>query len=375
MLQCNFQFHSTGTINSNLKHSISIFYIFAKNLLVMKSFYCKLRLASLLVLSLHSLGIKAQLNNYDFFVLNRPFTFLSDSVSLNQGLTWDDPDFTIPLPFDMLYMGEPISSLYCTSLGLGAFYSNTQEFQGNGNIFIASGIDLVDRAFDFENGEGPGSLSPYSYKVEGVSPNRIVKIEIRNSGFYNSLIDNANDDQFINLQVWLYESDNAIEIAFGPVNITSPLNIFDGENGTFIGMLPQLNLQTFEVSPGSFLLAGPVQKPNPVAINTLDQVVVVDGIIPESTVYRFVPIINNIQPEQETVIQIWPNPANDILHINSSSNAFINSKVEVSDASGKVIMTYADASSPIAINELEAGFYFVRVYSQDQIYTGKFIKR
>jgi len=272
-------------------------------------------------------------------------------------------------------MGDPISTLYCSSLGLGAFYSNTPEFQGTGDVFIALGIDLVDRAYDFENGDGPGSLSPYSYKVEGESPNRIVKIEIKNSGFFNSLIDNINDDQFINLQVWLYEADNAIEIAFGPVNITSPLNIFDGENGTFIGMLPQFNFETTEISQGSFLLGGSVQKPSPVAISSLEQVVVLDGIIPESTVYRFVPIISSIKSVQETLIQILPNPVTDVLNINSTSIALSNAKVEVADASGKLIITYSDASSPLAVNELETGFYFVRVYSQDQIYTGKFIKR
>jgi hypothetical protein len=340
----------------------------------MPQFFKSLKLTSLLVILLHSLGAEAQVNNYNFFVLNRQFEFLTDSVSLNEGTTWDDPEFSIPLAFPLVYMGNPVETLYCSSFGLGAIFADNPGIQGTANLLIACGADLVDRAYDFENGTGSGSLSPYSYKVEGVSPNRIVKIEIRNAGFYNSLSDNVNDDQFMNLQLWLYEIDNAIEIVFGPVNITSPQTVFDGETGTYVGMLPQFNVDSFTVSSGSFLLAGPVQKPSPVAINSVEQIVVLDGVIPESTVYRFEPVLNSIGKNPSGIAEIWPNPASEFIQIKASKQNLSKSKVEISDSSGKLVLSYPNADSPISINSLNSGLYFIRIYNPDGISTGKFIK-
>ena len=106
-------------------------------------------------------------------------------------------------------------------IGVGAFITMDSVLPTTAFAtgIIAHGSDLVDR-----DTSGNGSSSPISYTLSGTAPSRIFKLEWKNAGFFNP-IDNATSyDDFINLQLWLHEGSDAIEVRFGNGNYVSSNN-------------------------------------------------------------------------------------------------------------------------------------------------------
>ena len=75
-----------------------------------------------------------------------------------------------------------------------------------------------------------------------------------------------------------------------------------------------------------------------------------------------------ILKEIDEVIHIFPNPVNDILHVNLSENVS-NSKIDIIDISGKICASKITSENNISINvnNLSPGLYFVRVYNNDAL--------
>lgn len=71
---------------------------------------------------------------------------------------------------------------------------------------------------------------------------------------------------------------------------------------------------------------------------------------------------------------IVPNPANDILHIQTSNQTTID-KIIISDISGKTVINSTSTSNEVAVEQLEAGMYFIEVFSGNQKSRAKFMKR
>jgi aminopeptidase N len=81
--------------------------------------------------------------------------------------------------------------------------------------------------------------------------------------------------------------------------------------------------------------------------------------------------LNEVTNDSKNVI-IYPNPAHTILTI---SNA-IGTYIEVFDISGKKLITknIIDANSTIDLNEIQSGFYFIRIHKNGAISNLKFVK-
>lgn len=70
---------------------------------------------------------------------------------------------------------------------------------------------------------------------------------------------------------------------------------------------------------------------------------------------------------------LFPNPTNQFLNIQNLENEDIE-KVTVSDLTGKILMEQSGNISPIYVQSLPEGIYFVQIQSQGKTYTQKFIK-
>ncbi len=127
-----------------------------------------------------------------------PFAVNGGGGSLDDGYSLDQ---TIPFPFNF---GGSVFTVYRVNtngwLGFGSptATSNYSALNGTVNNVIA----FVNR--DFNN---VGAV--YSSVTEGVTPNRIHKIQAKNFYRYNTATMTGN------AQIWLYETTNAIEIHFG----------------------------------------------------------------------------------------------------------------------------------------------------------------
>lgn len=73
-----------------------------------------------------------------------------------------------------------------------------------------------------------------------------------------------------------------------------------------------------------------------------------------------------------TELKIYPNPASEIINI---ENIEYYSKIEIYDIQGQLLISIDNPNNPININNLKIGSYFIRTYSNQDMGTGKFIKR
>ena len=182
----------------------------------------------------------AQYKYYTDSSYNQTFSFLTSSTSVNNNQFWDDPEFAIPLGFSFHLFNDTTDTIHISSeLGYGAFIT-TDSFTSSSNSatgIIAHGSDLQD----FDTSEN-SSFSPISYSLSGVSPSRIFKLEWKNAGFYNAIDDSTYTDT-LNLQLWLYEGSDIIEMRFGNGNYTSNnVLLYDGGPGPWVGLFDSADI-------------------------------------------------------------------------------------------------------------------------------------
>jgi hypothetical protein len=297
---------------------------------------------------------------YTFSVTTGTYADLEGSTSINDGMTWDDPQFEIPLGFDFQYFDKSIEKLFIEDWGLGALLSIDTNEAGLQTLLIPYGADLIDRSYDFLLGPDTGSLSNISYLTEGSPGNRITKIEWKNAGFYGDLALNGTSIDFINFQLWLYETTNAIEIHFGPKSITQPEEAFEGDTGSSIVLIPEYDFDDDIFTDTSYWLTG--DPTSPVVTELVDRgFAVLDGIIPPGTIYRF---SNNNTSTTEILLSddrfsIFPNPAKEFVKIAIDQQDVEILALSLIDITGKQIYSASTPGHEINVSNLTPGTYFI----------------
>jgi len=83
-------------------------------------------------------------------------------------------------------------------------------------------------------------------------------------------------------------------------------------------------------------------------------------------------LYNSVE-EINTKLNVYPNPATDFITINNSSN----SKIEIIDISGKIVLSNVNCNkhTQINISEIKSGIYFIKIYEENNISALKFIKQ
>lgn len=71
-------------------------------------------------------------------------------------------------------------------------------------------------------------------------------------------------------------------------------------------------------------------------------------------------------------IEIYPNPVKNEIHIKNTTNPVIN--IEIFDINGKLVLTKNNDLEVITINKLQSGIYFMKLYTQHNNTSWKFIK-
>lgn len=312
----------------------------------------------LLTLNLHA-------QTYDFSVESGSYKDLVGSTSLNNGLTWDDPQFEIPIGFDFEYFGSTIDKIYIDEIGLGGFLTA----DGSATIrplLIAYGADIIDRGYNFNvDSTTAGSLSNISYLLDGGPGEQVLKIEWNNVGFYSELEDDDISTDYTNFQLWLYEGTNDIEIHVGPNSITQPELCFDDLGGAIVGLFAGYDVDNDVVIGEALSLEGDPAAPIVKQLSSIDSVTFIDGVIPNGTIYKFskgssgtsdVQVVDNFS--------IYPNPTNTAFSV-ARENAHYNiESITIYDSMGKLITTLVDPTGRIDISAFPDGLYVVRIKSE-----------
>ncbi len=298
--------------------------------------------------------------DYTFLKTTGTYTDLVGATSLNDNQTWDDPDFIFPIGFDFkLYDGEFDSLDFYIGLGgsLGSILGSTNEFNYS---FAPFETDLVDR------GDTTGiSVSPISYKLDGQAPNRILKVEWKNAGFFGELDGAGTLDYFINFQLWLFETSNKVEYRYGSSNIVSNRLAFDGETGPIVG-IGKFDTLTFDILKADILLGN---SNTPQVDSTINNLL---GAPSDGTIYRFTRNTTGlaISYQQNSKVRTYPNPAFDEINLSYSlPQEAKNASVILYDLLGKEITSQQlfgiEGAAVISLKDLAKGTYLYKVLSSE----------
>ncbi len=296
------------------------------------------------------------------------YTDLVDPISLNNGFTWDDPiSLVIPLGFDFDFMGVTTNEFILDG-GLGGtlVIDNGEDMIP---VLTATAHDLVDRAAGADIIElQPNSLSPISYKLTGEPGSQILKLEWKNVGFYSDLDQNEGlSTDYMNLQLWLYEGSNEIEIHHGPKSLENQEISFEGAPGDFLLFSPAVDLSENIVGPESMFVHG---DPDNLEITVFDEQTAltippfVNGPIPENSIIRLSPntSVSIQQADLSAEMLLSPNPATDRFSIVADPEVLESNTAQIYSALGQLVQS-CPANQSIEIKQFERGVYFVQVGS------------
>jgi CubicO group peptidase (beta-lactamase class C family) len=306
-------------------------------------------------------------------VSNDNYSDLTGSTSINKGLTWDDPYYRIPIGFSFKQCDKSSDSL-------SIYGGNSISIMDSGNaivpLFIPFGADLVDRASNTANFQGQsGSLSPISYKLDGTDGSRILKIEWKNVGFFQDILSDNISSDFTNFQVWLYESNNDIEVRYGPNSITNPSSSYGGNPGPYIGTAI-MSISSWYIE--GLWLRGNATNPTYTARSQNTQSLSVTP--PNGTVYKFSnqPSVGiSLKGSSLKEFSIYPNPlTTGQLAISFGTNQVREAFVQIYNLQGTQVFSKTFQNSTTATIDLSgylAGTYIVKAYTSSKSYTEKLI--
>jgi hypothetical protein len=294
--------------------------------------------AALLAIALHTTA--QTLAPYAFTKTTETYTYLSGGTSLNQNQIWDDPEFEVPIGFNFQFFGQSIDSLYIGA-GLGALVLDSYN---SGYALVPFEADLIDR------GDITGtSVSPITYKLEGTPGNRIFKLEWRNAGFYNEGDSLGTLNDYVNIQLWLFENNSMIEMHYGASSISNAMVDYYFETGAVIGVENFIDNQYL-------YLSGTTANPTPTEMFTY-----INGTPADGTVYRFTPTATGIEATQlATALNVFPNPMQQTAVVLVYGLTPNDAQLRVYDAIGRTVKQIDNINSnqiKISREGLSSGIY------------------
>lgn len=335
---------------------------------------------SLFVLLLMPLAttLTAQDFPFSFSVLQEDYADLPDPVSLDGGVTWDDPTVPFPIGFTFDLFGYRMDTLFLSGILLGGNLTNFPDELAVGTVF-GNFEDLIDRGYELNM-----NLSDLGYQLTGTAGNRILKIEWKNVGFYEEVAEDGTADNFINFQIWLYEGSNDLEFRFGPNDVPDPELVYLLSTGPLLGFVEFFDdeLEIYNnfwylfgdpAAPQIGLLADASEPPPNGALT---------GTPADGTVYRFSPVTTSARdlPISQTKLEIWPNPTSGQINFtlpeaDDPSESF---QVNVTDMHGKLVLekTISAGDTPgLQVGQLTAGTYVLRLQKNGHTFAlEKFVK-
>lgn len=319
------------------------------------------------------------IGQYSFSKRTGVYANLSGDSSLTKGLTWIYPQLTIPIGFNFTYFDTTINTVYIEDLAPGAGLTVSDSESGIIPALTVFGADIIDWNFDTILGAGAsGGISPISYKLSGLSGNRILKIQWKNVGFVGDMEANGMSIDYVNFQLWLYEDSNTIEIHFGPNNITQPSLCYSGETRVFIELIAELDFSTFDYGNSTFILTGNPSNPTFKNVNSIDSTEPLNGTIPNGTIYKFKKTSGSVsifEIKNELNFSIFPIPSQNYLQVRAINSQMRIITARIMDVNGKLIKNVTNNLNSIDIKNLDSGIYFIQVTSENgQVSTKRFIK-
>lgn len=318
----------------------------------------KLRLLFASVALLAGWTAQAQ-NPYTFSVTTQTYQPLTSTTTLNNGIIWDDENMAVALPFNFKLGNTNINRFNLSMY----FPSVTTDTQGQFNGFIAIAADVADRGLL----TGASSLSPIRYTTTGTAPSRIFKAEIANAGFYYEYDDSGTMNDFINMQVWFYETSNIVEMRFGSSKITSPQSYFELGGKPFMGYTENADLDQMS---WDLLMAVHGNPANP-SYDSIANGTLMPSLLntwpANGTVYRFTPKsmgVNNVARFKN--VTVFPTNCTDMLQVSfKEPEAAIYVVIGADGKKTNLSGTFKSGMNTIDVSQLAKGNYLLLGSNKD----------
>ncbi len=320
---------------------------------------------ALLIFIFAAMGTQAQMP-YNFTVKQNTYTPLQGAINLNKGEIWDDFVYAIPLDFSFSVGRKRVNTVYLKFDGMISVDTGSSMMDG----IVFNDADLLDRgAIDSVQ-----SMSPVSYKIEGNTGNRICKIEIANAGFYDELEQNGTMDDFVYIQVWLYEQDSKVELHYGPSSVSNPSQYFLNGAGPLVGYANEFNVN--ESSGIVYTLAGDPKSPTLDSFSLTVSGYALGSYPEDKTVYTFMnktlSVTANVLAEQ---VLVYPTQVQNTLHIDFGKQT--RATYRVVSTTGARVNIYGQAEtrhSTIDVSTLSPGLYILQVAADGAAESYRFYK-
>lgn len=298
---------------------------------------------------------------YDFTPTTGSYSDLNGATSLNNGQPWSPLvyKYEVPLGFDFMFFNNNFDKIYITDF---------LHFDQDGRFYI--------NAFNVTYIWRPGA--DISYVIEGSKGNRIAKVQWKDVGFYFENLNQGTTNDYVNVQLWLYESTNDIEIHIGPTLVSNPTASYGGLDGPFIGIWHVISFSP--PSCESVVLTGSPSYPTPVS-NTSDFGLTLTGTPSNGTVYTFTCLTTGIDnASRNDEILVFPIPANEFIYLSPGRNNTSPTNIILRDISGKTVMIkvvrgQGDNLYKLNISNLPQGIYFVEIGAENKIFHKKILIR
>lgn len=304
-------------------------------------------------------------DEYNFEVENGAiYTPLTGAINLTSK-PWGRYNYKVPLGFTTK-IGGIATSYFAIGNWCLAPATDTQGFI---NTFLAYGAQLRDRSMVSSG----ASLSPIRYVIDGISPNRIFKLEYFNAGFEKEYDNHITLNDSVNIQVWLYETSNIVELRYGTSNVTYPTEYFDFEkNGPLIGFAKNYNPKITKWDK-IYALCGTTSAPTIDSSLTMSEhPALLSNTPPNGTIYRFIPKTTSSSIATEKLkksISVYPTVTNGTVNI--QSNLSDEAKAEIFNVGdGKVLKYYIIkyGLNAIDISQKPNGIYIIRIKNNHQLF-------
>lgn len=145
---------------------------------------------------------------------------LTGATQVAKDSVWDEPDQWSPadrlidLGFTFNAFGKSFSTM---TLEQGAAFFK----EGDTVVYMGIMADLCDYGYGTKNPK-----SPVFRKREGTAGNYIMKLEWRSFGFWDQWNSDGSCSDSANLQLWIYQNPQKVELRFGPKKIADFSGLF-----------------------------------------------------------------------------------------------------------------------------------------------------
>lgn len=292
--------------------------------------------------------------NYTFTKAIGTYNNVSSATALNDGEN-------IPIGFPFYHYGIRFDTLYATMEGYVGLKSDVNNCGSTLGAFVA-----------FCNVDPNFGDSGIKYKLTGSAGSRVLVIEWRNVGI--DFPGTANNDDYVNFQIALFEGSNKIEYRYGPQVITdlnADLQGYDGPQ-VYHEISSFLTFQTRNM----WLYFGAASPSVLTDFTGADDNIV--GAPANGTIYRFIPsAVTGVEQISKNTFRVFPNPANNRLSIDFC-NLSQTSHLLIQDYTGKELLSEALTSDQKLITldctEWDTGIYFISIHTCNGIITKKITK-